>query len=144
VIDVQPEPITLPEDSDLTLQVAGAGGDPLTFLWRKDGVALTDNGRVQGARTPTLSIHDATNAFSGEYDVVLTSPCGSTTSQRVSVSFLQCFHADYNRDHEVDIQDIFDFLNGWFAGDPAADLDGDGLSTQDIFSFLNSWFLGCI
>ncbi|MBY0310785.1 MAG: PQQ-dependent sugar dehydrogenase [Phycisphaerales bacterium] len=39
--------------------------------------------------------------------------------------------------------DIFDFLNLWFASDPAADFDGGGISTNDIFAFLNCWFAGC-
>jgi hypothetical protein len=51
--------------------------------------------------------------------------------------------ADYNGDGVIQVQDIFDFLNGWFAGDPRADFNGGGLSVQDIFDFLNSWFAGC-
>lgn len=39
--------------------------------------------------------------------------------------------------------DIFEFLNLWFAGDPRADFDGGGLSTGDVFAFLNCWFAGC-
>ena len=53
--------------------------------------------------------------------------------------------ADYNcSGGQVEIQDIFDFLNGWFAGDPRADFNGvDGVGVQDIFDFLNAWFAGC-
>jgi hypothetical protein len=29
------------------------------------------------------------------------------------------------------------------AGSPAADMNGGGLSVQDIFDFLNAWFAGC-
>ena len=31
----------------------------------------------------------------------------------------------------------------WFAFNPAADVNGGGLSIQDIFDFLNAWFVGC-
>jgi hypothetical protein len=41
------------------------------------------------------------------------------------------------------VQDIFDFLNAWFAGSPAGDFNGGGLTVQDIFDFLNGWFAGC-
>jgi hypothetical protein len=51
--------------------------------------------------------------------------------------------ADFNHTGGVTVQDIFDFLNAWFAGNPAADFNGNGLSVQDIFDFLNAWFAGC-
>ncbi|HVU63726.1 MAG TPA: choice-of-anchor tandem repeat NxxGxxAF-containing protein, partial [Phycisphaerales bacterium] len=51
--------------------------------------------------------------------------------------------ADYNGSDGVTVADIFDFLNGWFAGDEQADFNGGGLSVSDIFDFLNAWFAGC-
>jgi hypothetical protein len=55
----------------------------------------------------------------------------------------QC-RADFNHDGHVAVQDIFDFLNAWFAGSPAANFNGvNGLEVQDIFDFLNAWFVGC-
>jgi hypothetical protein len=51
--------------------------------------------------------------------------------------------ADFNGVDGIGVQDIFDFLNAWFAGSSAADMNGDGLSVQDIFDFLNAWFAGC-
>ncbi len=52
--------------------------------------------------------------------------------------------ADFNLDGELSVQDIFDFLNAWFAGDIRADFNGQsGLAVQDIFDFLNAWFAGC-
>lgn len=49
--------------------------------------------------------------------------------------------ADANHDGSVTTQDIFDFLNLWYASDPAADFNGDSaITTQDIFDFLNEWF----
>jgi probable HAF family extracellular repeat protein len=51
--------------------------------------------------------------------------------------------ADFNHSGGLEIQDIFDFLNAWFAGSPAADINGGGLAVQDIFDFLNAWFAGC-
>jgi uncharacterized membrane protein len=51
---------------------------------------------------------------------------------------------DFNADGALTVQDVFDFLNAWFAGDPHTDINGiAGLSVQDIFDFLNAWFQGC-
>ncbi len=42
------------------------------------------------------------------------------------------------------VQDLFDFLGAWFAGVPAADINGSGaVSVQDIFDFQTSFFSGC-
>lgn len=44
----------------------------------------------------------------------------------------------------VDINDVFAFLNAWFASDPRTDFDAiNGVDIQDIFGFLNAWFVGC-
>jgi hypothetical protein len=51
--------------------------------------------------------------------------------------------ADFNQSGTVEVQDIFDFLNAWFAGSASADFNGGGLAVQDIFDFLNAWFAGC-
>jgi len=52
--------------------------------------------------------------------------------------------ADFNNTGGLTVQDIFDFLGAWFAGQPAADFNGvNGLSVQDIFDFLAAWFAGC-
>lgn len=59
------------------------------------------------------------------------------------ISCVSCL-ADYDRSGAVNTNDIFAFLNAWFAGDAGADFDGaSGLTVQDIFSFLNIWFAGC-
>jgi hypothetical protein len=51
--------------------------------------------------------------------------------------------ADFNASHSTTVGDIFDFLNAWFAGNPLADFNGNGIAVSDIFDFLNQWFTGC-
>lgn len=52
--------------------------------------------------------------------------------------------ADFDGMGGVTVQDIFGFLNAWFANDISADFDHmGGVTVQDIFSFLNAWFAGC-
>jgi hypothetical protein len=51
---------------------------------------------------------------------------------------------DYNCSGTLEVQDIFDYLNAWFAGEIESDFDGNGtVEVQDIFDFLNAWFAGC-
>jgi hypothetical protein len=51
---------------------------------------------------------------------------------------------DYNGDGILNVNDIFDFLNGWFSNNTQADTNQDGvLNVQDIFDFLAAWFAGC-
>ena len=52
--------------------------------------------------------------------------------------------ADFNHSGAASVQDIFDFLAAWFAGNSAADVNGaGGVTVQDIFDFLAAWFAGC-
>lgn len=57
-----------------------------------------------------------------------------------------CCYADYNKANGLSVQDIFDFLNDWFAGVAFANTGGDGVSgtltVQNIFDFLGAWFAG--
>ena len=70
---------------------------------------------------------------------------GSTCNSG-SVSNSPCCYADYNKVGGVTVQDIFDFLNDWFAGSIYAKVGGNGasggLSVQNIFDFLTNWFTG--
>lgn len=63
-------------------------------------------------------------------------------SSGTTVSLCPCA-ADFDGSGDATVQDVFAFLNAWFAGDVRTDLDGDGVNVQDIFLFLNTWFAGC-
>lgn len=70
---------------------------------------------------------------------------GPGTTCLTSTGTQVCCLADFNKVGDVTIQDIFDFLNEWFAGSPMTQVGGSGQgspSIQDIFSFLNAWFAG--
>ena len=58
-----------------------------------------------------------------------------------------CCKADFNHAGGITVQDIFDFLSAWFAGNPIANITGNGQgppSVQSIFDFLSTWFAkGC-
>lgn len=57
-----------------------------------------------------------------------------------------CCYADFDGSGALSAQDIFDYLNAWFAASPYCHIAGNGLTpptNQDIFDFLNDWFAGC-
>ncbi len=62
----------------------------------------------------------------------------------VSQNGLPACAADFNDDQATNVQDIFSFLNAWFADHPKADLNNNTRTdVQDIFQFLDVWFQGC-
>ncbi len=77
---------------------------------------------------------------------VFNSRTNSTTVNRPTLMLTAVANcpADFNHIGGLTVQDIFDFLNAWFAADSAADFNhAGGLTVQDIFDFLNAWFAGC-
>jgi hypothetical protein len=52
--------------------------------------------------------------------------------------------ADFDRSGTANLDDIFIYLNAWFAGEPRCNVDGiAGLTIDDLFVFINLWFAGC-
>lgn len=52
--------------------------------------------------------------------------------------------ADYDNRNGVAIDDLFLFINGYFAGHPAADMNADrSVQIDDLFLYVNDWFVGC-
>ena len=56
-----------------------------------------------------------------------------------------CCRADYNKSGgAATVQDIFDFITGYFTSDLCADANDSGVVTvQDIFDYLSAYFGGC-
>jgi hypothetical protein len=72
-----------------------------------------------------------------------TSFAGTGTVCNAFPTTTPCCPADYNQSGAVSVQDIFDFLAGYFGGSSGADINGGGISVQDIFDFLAAYFGGC-
>ena len=72
---------------------------------------------------------------------VYTGTCNSAGDTSVP-----CCYGDYNKANGITVQDIFDFLNDWFAGGHFARVGSNGgagaLTVQNIFDFLGAWFAG--
>ena len=86
----QPTNTTAAIGLPLVLSAPAAGQGPIAYQWRKDGVPLLNNGPITGADTGTLVIPSASMTDSGDYDVAVTGPCDTLTSQvaRVTVQGL--------------------------------------------------------
>jgi hypothetical protein len=84
-----------------------------------------------------------------------TDPCSVFMDSDYSQTATFACIADFNQDTQANIDDIFIFLNAWFAGcdgtQAAAPCNGrsadvndlGGVNIDDIFIFLNFWFAGC-
>ena len=71
----QPADVDVCSGTDATFTVAAAGGDgTFTYQWQKDGVDIT------GATAASYTVTGATAADAGDYTVIVTSNCGSVTS----------------------------------------------------------------
>jgi hypothetical protein len=73
-----------------------------------------------------------------------TGACSFTVGGAATITAQFRCIADFDGSGVVAVQDIFLFLNAWFAADPRTDVDGvPGVTVQDIFAFLNLWFAAC-
>jgi hypothetical protein len=145
VIGTQPQGAAVVEGDPVTLSVSASGTFPLSYQWRYNGGALSDNGVVTGATSPDLTLMSVEASQAGTYDVVVSNGCGSVPSAAVVLSVsARCGTADFDGDGDIgtdaDIEAFFACLAGsccptcWSAG---ADFNGDGdIGTDaDIESF---------
>ena len=79
-IEQTPADLTVTVDDPVTLTTIVSGDEPLTYLWRKGALPLSDDGRITGTTTPTLMIDPAELTDTGAYDLQVTNPCGSVIS----------------------------------------------------------------
>ncbi len=73
-ITTQPSNSSVTAGSAASFSVAASGTAPLTYQWRKDGVAIS------GATSSTYSISSTLAGASGSYTVIVTNSVGSVTS----------------------------------------------------------------
>jgi hypothetical protein len=144
---------TVPARSTYTINGLIGSQPPLitSFQLTGPGVAINDN-----SSTGDVTYTDRTgNMTAGTYTLTVqvtgtvsyvgpggTGAGGGASPLTVVIAPVVC-RGDFNHSGGLEIQDIFDYLNAWFAGNPDADFNGGGLAVQDIFDFLNAWFAGC-
>ncbi|MEN7546374.1 immunoglobulin domain-containing protein [Rapidithrix thailandica] len=69
------------------VQVVG-GGQPLTYQWKKDGVDLTDAGKISGTTSDKLVIDGVAPEDVGEYSVLVKDACGNEESSNANLEVL--------------------------------------------------------
>jgi hypothetical protein len=79
-ITTPPANVTVIEGNPASFSVVATGTEPLSYQWRKGGIAIT------GATGTSYSIAAAMPADEGSYDVVVTNDCGSATSAAATLT----------------------------------------------------------
>ena len=137
--------VTAPTDSPV-LMFTFTNPDEWDFL---DGVTVCIQqsaaaGVCCRGSTCNTTVAQAGCTGSGTAGAAFVSASGTCNSGAVSNA--PCCYADYNKANGITVQDIFDFLADWFAGNNFAKVGGDGsagpLAVQNIFDFLSNWFNG--
>ena len=79
-LTTQPVAQTAAIGGNVTFSVAATGTGPLSYQWKKDGVALA------GATAATFTVTNAQGADAGAYSVTVTNAAGSVTSNAVTLT----------------------------------------------------------
>ncbi len=111
---------TLPgQTAHLSASLAGAAATPVTYEWKRNGAIVANSGRISGATSGTLNITSARPEDSDIYTVTATATnCTGTATSTIALVVPNTCPADFNLSGGLEVQDIFDYLNAWFAGCP--------------------------
>ena len=160
--------VTLTAGSTYTIRVAGFNGQSGTYVLQinlinpigaccnlatcsvTDAPNCSNTFNVGSACSPNSCLALTGACCTGTHCAITTIPgCAGTFQGFAAVcgpagNPTTCCPANFNGVGGINVQDIFDFLTAWFAGQPAADFNHDSANTvSDIFAFLSAWFAGC-
>lgn len=79
VITSQPSGATRMSGESVTISLVASGAG-VTYQWRKGTSTLSDNEKTSGTASPVLTLSDLVTADAGDYNCVVTSPCGTVIS----------------------------------------------------------------
>jgi hypothetical protein len=124
------------------LGIAANGSGPLTYLWHKDGLALSDGGPISGALTDTLTISTTSASTAGLYHCSVTDSCTTTDSGTIIVN-ANCL-ADVNGNGVADPGDFTAWINAFNNNDSAADQNCDlTVTPTDFTAWIANFTAGC-
>jgi hypothetical protein len=123
----------------------GAGFDTKIAVYSGSGCGVSDANLIgcndDGGCVAGRSVVSIPITLGSSYMIRVGSAAGATGAGTLSLAICR---PDFNGSGTLDIQDIFDYLNAWFAGSLRADYNQiDSLTVQDIFDMINGWFAGC-
>jgi hypothetical protein len=84
----QPVPDTVSLGQQAAFNVVARGNGGLSYQWRRNGAALTDDARITGSHSAQLRIAPAQLADRGLYDVQVSNPLRTVFSQAESLTVL--------------------------------------------------------
>lgn len=145
VISGPPEVVRVRLGRTATISASVTGQGPITVNWirnrsaLRNGTTLTD--QISGAETTSLGIANITAAAAGEYFFVARDTCAAVA---VPTRLIVACTADTDYSGAVTLQDLFDYINLFLAGNPEAEINGvDGVTVQDLFDYLAAYFTPC-
>lgn len=86
-LTLQPESQNLSMGSTLSLHIETTGGAK-SYQWKKDGVNLSDVGRISGSTSQTLQIGNMQMSDAGNYTCAVIGYCNNVTSNTASIGVL--------------------------------------------------------
>ena len=130
-ITAEPSPQRVMVGGTARFTVAATSSAPLSYQWKRDGVALTEGGRFSGVRTATLTITGAQLEDAGLYTVTVSSAAGTRDSQPARLRVLTpAEDANWldNPSFEMDVE------QPWLVPPPWFNFSGAALaSTNDFY-----------
>ncbi len=138
-----PENLSVDAGHPASFEVLAGGAT--AWAWTFNGQPLSDGRGISGVATAMLTIDAAGMEHAGRYACVVTTACGTVTSEAAELTVVPpppCF-ADFNQDGGVDGDDVSVFFAAWETGDASADtnLDG-GIDGSDVDVFFHMWEAG--
>lgn len=82
----QPTNQLLRAGSNAAFSVRAYGPEPFTYQWRRNGTNLTDDVRISGATSPSLTVANISADDTGSYSVVISNTNGGTTSANATLT----------------------------------------------------------
>ncbi len=79
-ISSQPQSQSVLVGANVSLSVTASSSYPLLYQWQRDGVNLSDTGKITGATSPVLSLSNVSIPDSANYRVIVTNALGAATS----------------------------------------------------------------
>ena len=164
-ISQQPAPATTCPGASASFAVAATGVGTLTYQWRRNGTNLANGPGISGATSATLSLTNVQVASGGNYDSIVTSACGSVTSNQATLTIVSCSCAladiasdsldtIRNPNGAIGPEDLDAFIAGFIADNASiADVASDSLDTtynpnnsvgpEDLDAFIANFIAGC-
>lgn len=103
---VQPYSQSVEAGDTVTFPASVAGSEPLSYRWIKDGTALSDDARLSGTATPSLTIGNVQRSDAGGYALRVSNAAGEFFSKAVALTVSPAPTWNLVQPFEPAIQDV--------------------------------------